>query len=44
VRIGFRWGSLRKRGHLDDPRIDGRIILKMRWAGNMARAGDNRDA
>jgi hypothetical protein len=25
----FWWGNLRERGHLDDPVIDGRIIL--RW-------------
>jgi len=26
---GFWWGNLRGRGHLGDPGIDGRIIL--RW-------------
>jgi len=25
---GFWWGNLRERGHLRDPGIDGRIILK----------------
>jgi hypothetical protein len=26
---GFWWGNLRERGHLGDPGVDGRIIL--RW-------------
>ena len=25
---GFRWGNLRERGHLGDPGVDGRIILR----------------
>ena len=29
VYIGFWWGNLRKRDHLGDPGVDGRIIL--RW-------------
>ena len=29
VNTGFRWGNLRERDHLEDPGIDGRIIL--RW-------------
>jgi len=28
VRIGFRWGKLGERYHLEDPGIEGRIILK----------------
>jgi len=28
VRTGFWWGNLRERGHLEDPGIDGRIIVK----------------
>jgi hypothetical protein len=28
VHTGFRWGNLRERGHLEDPGIDWRIILK----------------
>jgi hypothetical protein len=27
VYTGFRWGNLRERGHLEDPDVDGRIIL-----------------
>jgi hypothetical protein len=29
VLAGFWWGNLRKRDHLEDRRVDGRIIL--RW-------------
>jgi hypothetical protein len=29
VYTGFWWGNLRGREHLEDPDIDGRIILKM---------------
>jgi hypothetical protein len=29
VHTGFWWGNLRERGHLEDPDIDGGIIL--RW-------------
>jgi len=29
VHTGFLWGNLRERDHLEDPGIDGRIIL--RW-------------
>jgi hypothetical protein len=25
---GFWWGNLRERGHLEDPDVDGRIILR----------------
>jgi len=25
---GFWWGNLRERGHLEDPGVDGRIILR----------------
>jgi len=28
VHKGFWWGSLRERNHLEDPDIDGMIILK----------------
>jgi hypothetical protein len=28
VYTGFWWGNLRKRDHLGDPGVDGRIILK----------------
>ena len=36
VRTGFLWGNLRKRDYLEDPGLDGRIILKwifMKWNG-----------
>ena len=36
VHTGFWWGNLRERGHLEDPGIDGRIILKWilgKWDG-----------
>ena len=26
--IGFRWGNLRESDHLEDPSLDGRIILR----------------
>jgi len=28
VYTGFQWGNLREREHLEDPGIDGRIILR----------------
>jgi hypothetical protein len=28
VYTGFWWGNLRERDHLEDPEIDGRIILR----------------
>jgi len=28
VHAGFWWGNVRKRDHLEDPGLDGRIILK----------------
>ena len=33
---GFWWGNLRERDHLEDPRVDGRIILRWifgKWEG-----------
>jgi hypothetical protein len=28
VNTGFWWGNMRERGHLEDPGVDGRIMLK----------------
>jgi hypothetical protein len=28
VHTRFRWGKLRERDHLEDPEVDGRIILR----------------
>jgi len=36
--IGFRWGNLREREHLEDPGVKGRIILRWifrNWDGGM---------
>jgi len=38
VRIGFWWGNLRNRVHLNDPDLDGRIIL--RWIFRKWNAGN----
>jgi hypothetical protein len=38
MHIGFWWGDLREGGHLGDPDVDGRIILKCifkKWDGRM---------
>jgi len=35
---GFWWGKLRERNHLEDPGVDGRIILRWifrKWNGGM---------
>jgi len=34
---GFWWGNLKERDHLDNPGIDGRIIL--RWIFSMWKGG-----
>ena len=38
VRTGVWWGTLRERAHLEDPGLDGRIILRLifrKWDGDM---------
>jgi len=38
VYTGFWWGNLRDRDHLEDPGVDGRIILRWifrKWDGGM---------
>ena len=38
VDTGFWWGNLRERDHLEDPGIDGRIILRpifRKWDGRI---------
>jgi hypothetical protein len=38
LHAGFWWGNLRERYHLEDPGIDGRIILRWmfkKWDGGM---------
>ena len=35
---GFGWGNLRGRDHLEDPGVDGRVMLKWifkKWDGDM---------
>jgi hypothetical protein len=33
VYTGFWWGNLRERDHLEDPSVEGRIILRIREIG-----------
>jgi hypothetical protein len=47
VHIGFWWGDLRERNHLEDVRVDDRIILKWKskkwdgevWTGMLCPSG-----
>jgi len=42
VHTGFCWGHLRERPHLEDPGLDGRIILRWnfrKWNGGGAWTG-----
>lgn len=32
MRVGFQWGNLRERGHLEGISVDGRVLLK--WICN----------
>jgi len=41
VYTGFCWGNLRDRDHLEDPGVDGRIIL--RWIFRMWDGGRGLD-
>jgi len=38
VHTGFWWGNMKERAHLEDPDVDGRIILKWifkKWNGDI---------
>jgi hypothetical protein len=38
LHTGFGWGNRRERDYLEDPEVDGRVILKLifkKWNGDM---------
>jgi hypothetical protein len=37
VHTGYWWGNMKKRGHLEDPGVDGKIML--RWIFRKRDAG-----
>jgi len=48
VYAGFWWGNLRERDHMENPGVDGKIILRWmfrKWVGGMdwIDLGQNRD-
>jgi hypothetical protein len=40
MHTGFWWGHLRERDHLEDPSVDGRIILRMIFRKFVGRGMD----